>query len=176
MEHARYAYVVNEYDFAGRLGGKVDARQGLPDDCVGFGGLDLNIVGKLQADGLVADQFAVADAAVMPADQAVLDREVFSREFQPLGRSRHEEVSRLGGGLAERHRRDLDRLAGNGGALIGDARRIAEHDDDPRKGNVEFFGDDLPQRSPYAGSEIDMTVERRDQTIGRDLDEGFEFG
>jgi len=32
------------------------------------------------------------------------------------------------------------------------------------KGHVEFLGDDLSERRPNAGSEIDMPVEGRDRT------------
>ena len=82
MPGTRTSWTIDE--FAGRLGRKIDARHRLPDDAVGIDGLDLDVVGEFQADGLVADQFAVADAAVMSADQAVLDREVVEREFKPF--------------------------------------------------------------------------------------------
>ena len=76
--------------------------------------------------------------------------------------------------LRKRDGRDLDGFAGDGRALIGDARGIAEHDDDARKGHVEFLGDDLSERGANAGAEIDMAVEGGDRTVGRDPDEGFE--
>ncbi len=52
MEHAGHAHVVNEHKLAGCLGRKVDARHRLPDDAVGIGGLDLNLVGQFKADDL----------------------------------------------------------------------------------------------------------------------------
>ena len=73
MQHPRDAHIVNEHHFAGRLGGNVDARHRLPDNRVGAGRLDLNRFVQLEVDDLVADQFAVAEAAVMAADQAVFD-------------------------------------------------------------------------------------------------------
>ena len=83
-------------------------------------------------------------------------------------------MPRLRRRLAQRHRGDLDGLAGDGRALIGHARGIAEHHDDARKGHVEFFGDDLPERGADAGAEIDMAVEGGDRAVGGDLDEGLE--
>ena len=68
-------------------------------------------------------------------------------------------MSRLCRRLAQGYRRDLDRLAGDGRALVGDVRGIAEHDDDARKGHVELFSDDLPKRGANAGSEVDVAVE-----------------
>ena len=76
MQHAGHAHVVDIDEFAGRLRRQIDARHRLPDDAVGIDGLDRDIVGEFEADGLVADQFAIADAAVIfAADQAVFDRE-----------------------------------------------------------------------------------------------------
>ena len=143
---------------------------------VGTDGLDRNVVGKLKADGLARDQFAIADAAiVIAADQAVLDDEVFGRKLQPLCGARDQELPRLRGGLAQRHGRDLDRLAGDRRALVGHERGVAEHDDDARKGHVEFLGDDLPERGADAGAEIDMAVIGGDRSVGGDLDEGLEL-
>ncbi len=76
--------------------------------------------------------------------------------------------------VAQGDRRDLDSLAGDGRALIGNQRGVAQHHNDTRKGHVEFFGDDLSKGCANAGSEIDMTVEGGDRTVSRDLDEGFE--
>ena len=161
VQHAGHAHVVNIDQFAGRLGRQVDARHRLPDDAVGADGLDRNVVGEFEADGLAGDQFAVGDAAIVPAaDQAVLDDEILDRQLQPLRGARDQEVPRLCRRLAQRHRRDLDGLAGDGRALIGNERGIAEHDDDAGKGHVEFFGDDLPERGANAGAEIDMAVDR----------------
>ena len=175
MQHAGHAHVVDVNQFAGRLRRQVGARHRLPDDGVGVDGLDLNVVSQLEADGLAGDQFAVADAAVVAAaDQAVFDREVFHRKLKPFRGARDQEMPRLGGRLAQGHRRDLDGLAGDGRALIGNPRGIAEYDDDARKGHVEFLGDDLPERGANAGAEIDMAVEGGDRTVGRYLDEGFE--
>ena len=142
---------------------------------IGVDRLDLDLVGKFEADGLAADQFAIADAAVVAsADQAILDGEVLHGKFKPFGGARDQEMPRLRGGVAQGDGRDLDGFAGNGRALIGDARGIAQHDDDTRKGHVEFLGDDLSKRGANARSEIDMAVEGRDRTVGRYLDEGLE--
>jgi hypothetical protein len=47
---------------------------------------------------------------------------------------------------------------------------IAEHDDDAREGDIEFFRDDLSERCADACAEIDMTVERADRSVGVDPD------
>src|ERR1700676_2254324 len=119
MKHAGHAYVMNIYKLAGRLGWKVRARYRLPDDAVGLRSLDRHFVGQLKADALAANQFAIADAAVMSTDQAVFDPEIFDRQLKPFRRAREQELPRLGGGFAKRYRRYLNRLAGDGRALIG---------------------------------------------------------
>jgi len=176
MEHPRNAQIVNEHQLAGRLGGNVDARHRLPDDRVGLGGLDLNRFVQLEPDDLIADQFTVADAAVMAADQAIFDGQLGEGEFKPVSGACEEELPGLRGRLSKRNRRDLNGLARDGRTLVGADRGVAEHDDDARKGHVEFFGDDLSERGTDARSEVDMAIEGRDRSIGRDLDERFEFG
>ncbi len=109
----------------------------------------------------------------MAADQAVLDGEIADGEFKPRGGLRQQEQPRLRRRLAQRHRRDLDSFAGDGRALIGNARGVAEHDDDASKGHVKFLCDDLSERRPNAGAEIDMAVIGGNCTVGRDLDEGL---
>ena len=175
VQHAGHAHIVHIDQFAGRLRRQVGARHRLPDDAVGVDRLDQNLVSQFEADRLAANQFAVADAAVVAsANQAIFDGEVFRGEFKPFRGARDQEMPRLRGGVAQGDGRDLDGFAGDGRALIGDLRGIAQHDDDARKGHVEFLGDDLSERGANAGSEIDMSVEGRDGTVGRYLDEGFE--
>src|ERR1700694_820827 len=77
-------------------------------------------------------------------------------------------------GVAQGYGGDLNGFAGDGRALIGHLRGIAQHDDHARKGYVEFLGDDLSERGANTGAKIDMTVEGRDRTVGRYLDEGLE--
>ncbi len=176
VQHARYAQVVNVDQLAGCLRRQIDARDGLPDDGVGAGGLDRNVVGEFKPDGFARYQFAIADAAIVPsADQAVFDGELFNRNLQPLRGARGQKLSRLRCRLAQRYGGDLDRLAGNRRALIGHQRRIAQHDDDSRKGHVEFLGDDLAECGADAGAEIDMPVIGGDRSVGGDPDEGFEL-
>ncbi len=177
VQHAGHAHIVNINQFAGGLRRKIDAGHRLPNNAVGIGGLDGNALGQFEADDLAGNQFAVADAAVIaPADQAVFHRKVLLGKFQPFRGARDQELPRLCGRLAQRHRGDLNGLAGDGGALIGNQRGIAQHDDDPRKGHVEFFGDDLCQRGADAGAEIDVPVVGRDRSVGCNLDEGLESG
>ena len=87
VQHAGHAHVVHIDQFAGRLGRHVDARHRLPDDAVGADGFHRDVVGELEPDGLAGDQFAVADAAVIPAaDQAVLDGEFLDRQARAVRR------------------------------------------------------------------------------------------
>ena len=130
---------------------------------------------EFEADGVAGDQLAIADAAVvLAADQAILDREFLDGQLKPFRGARDQKLPRLRGRLAQGHGRDLDGFAGNGRALIGDARGVAEHHHDSGKGHVEFLGDDLSERGANAGSEIDMAVIGGDRTVGGDLDEGLE--
>ena len=161
--------------FAGRLRREINARYRMPDDGVGVNRFHRNVVGQFKPDGLAGNQFTIADAAVvLPADQAVFDRKIFDGKLEPFRRARDQKMPRLRRGFAQGHRRDLDGFAGDGRALIGNARGIAQHDDDARKGHVQLFGDDLSERGANAGAEIDMTVERSDRTVGRYFHEGFE--
>ncbi len=174
VQHSGHANVVDVNQFAGGLGRKIDARHGLTDDAIVVVGLHLDVVGKFEADDVVADQLAKADRAVVPANEAVLDRKVLDREFKPLGGARDQKLPRLSRGLAQRHRRNLDGFARDRCALVRNPCGIAEHNHDARKGHVQLFGDDLPERGADAGAEIDMAVESRDRTVRGDLDEGLE--
>ena len=166
VPHAGHAYVMNIDGFADLI-----VERKLDRNC----GWHWNVVGQFKPDGLAGNQFTIADAAVvLPADQAVFDRKIFDGKLEPFRRARDQKMPRLRGGFAQGDRRDLDGFAGDGRALIGNARGIAQHDDDARKGHVEFFGDDLSERGANAGAEIDMTVERSDRTVGRYFHEGFE--
>jgi hypothetical protein len=175
VQHTGHAHVVDVNEFAGRFRRQVDARHRLTDDPVLARLLHQRLVGKLNMDHLVADQLAIADAAIiLTADQAVLDPELFWRQLEPLRGAGNEKLPCLCCGLAQRHRRDLDGLARDRRALVRDVRGVAEHDDDARKGDVELFGDDLSKRGADAGAEIDMAVIGIDLAGGGDPDEGLE--
>ncbi len=175
VQHAGHAHVVHIDQFAGRFRRKVDARHRLPDDRVGIDRFDLNAISQFEADRLSRDQFAVADAAVIPAaHEPIFDGEFCHGQLKPFRGARHQEMPGLCRGVAQGHGGDLNGFAGDGRALIGNARGIAEHDDDARKGYVEFLGDDLSERGTNAGSEIDMTVEGRDRTVDCYPDKGLE--
>ncbi|MEY9369027.1 hypothetical protein ABIE83_003645 [Bradyrhizobium diazoefficiens] len=174
VQHARQADVVHEGQLARGLRRQIDPRHRLADDGVVADGLDGDVVGKLEPDRLAADQFAIADAAVVvPAHEAVFDLEVGLRQLQPLGCARDQEVARLRRGLAQGHGSDLDGFTGDRGALVRHDSGIAEHDDDARKGHVELLGDDLAERGADAGAEIDMTIVSGDRAVCGDADEGL---
>src|SRR6185436_9672308 len=143
VQHAGDAHVVDVHQFTGCLRWQIDAWHRLPDDGVGIGGLDGNIIRQFKLDALASNQLAIADASIiLAADQAVLDDESFDRNFQPRRGTRDQKLPRLRCGFAQRHGGDLDRFAGDRRTLVGDQRCIAKHDDDARKGDVEFLGDD----------------------------------
>src|SRR6202012_571801 len=68
MKHAGHAHVVNVDQFAGGLGRQISARHRVSENAIVFDGFALDVVSQFKPDDLVADQFAVADAAVVPAD------------------------------------------------------------------------------------------------------------
>src|SRR5579872_4957624 len=175
VQHAGNADVMDIDEFAGCLGAQIDARHGLPDDPVAVGGFDLNLLGKLESDDVVADQLAIADAAVMAADQAILDRKLFERQFEPLGGACDEKMPRLRCRLAQGIGSDLDRFAGDRCALVRNARGISQHHDDAGKGYIEFLGDDLTERGANARAKIDMAVKSGDGAVRGDLNERFEW-
>ena len=175
VQHAGNADVVNINQFAGGLGGKIDPRHRLPDDAVGAHGFHRGIVGEFEPNDLRADQFAIADAAIVAAaDQAILDGKIGDGELEPFRRAREQKLSRLRRRLAQGHRRDLDGFAGDGGALVGNERRVAEHHDDARKGDIELFRHDLAERGADSRAEIDVTVVGGHRSVGADPDEGLE--
>ena len=175
MQHARHTHIVNINQFAGRLGGEIDPRHGLPDDPIGVGGFYHDIVRKLEANDVVSDQLAIAQAAVVVgADQPIVDGQFAFGQLEPLGGETNQILPCLRRGLAQWHGGDLDGLAGDGRPLVRRTGRIAEHHDDARERDIEFVRDDLGECGTDAGAEIDVAVERSDDAIRRDLDKGFE--
>ena len=87
VQHAGQADVVHEGQLAGGLGRKIDARHRLADDGVVADGLDGDVVGKLEANRLAADQFAIADAAIVARGRGRL-RSSALRPAAPAARPR----------------------------------------------------------------------------------------
>src|SRR5581483_6162582 len=75
VQHAGQADIVHEGQFARGFGGKIDARHRLADDGVVADGLDGDVILKLEANSLAADQLAIADAAIAASHEAVFDLE-----------------------------------------------------------------------------------------------------
>ena len=93
---------MNVDQLAGRFRRNVDARHRLSDDRVITDRLHRDVVDKFEADGLIRDQLAIADAAVvLAANEAVFDRKLFDRQFEPLGCACDQKYSRLRGGIAQ---------------------------------------------------------------------------
>ncbi|MNE18517.1 hypothetical protein D3C80_1115590 [compost metagenome] len=112
------------------------------------------------------DQFAVAHRRPLWAgNQAVIQRQLLNRNAKTLRRLLQQPATCLGGGIAQRHGRNLQRSAGDSRALIRCAFGIAQHHAYLLHTQVEFFGDDLPQRGAHTGAEINMAVEGIDLTV-----------
>ena len=103
MQHAGHADVMDVDQFAGRLGRKIDARHRLADDAIVARRFEFDVVGEFEADDVVANQLAIADGTVVPADQSVLDRKFLKRQFEPFGGACDQKLSRLRRGHAQRH-------------------------------------------------------------------------
>src|SRR5206468_10354888 len=89
VQHAGHADVMHIDEFTGCFRRQIDAGHRLPDDGVGLYRLDLHVVCEFEADAVVGDQLAIADAAVVvAADQPVFDRELFGCEVDPFGGAR----------------------------------------------------------------------------------------
>jgi len=71
----------------------------------------------------------------------------------------------LGGGQSQRLGMDLQRGAGDGGALVGRPRGVAQHHVRRRHGHVEFFGHDLRPRGEDAGAQINVAIEAGDRAV-----------
>ena len=176
VQHAGDANVVHVSEFAGRLRRKIDARHRAADDLIIVDRFDGHVVSQRETDGLVADQLAIAERAIIGAtDQSILDGQILNGGTQLRCRPDQQKGARLRGRFAQRHRGDLDGLAGDRRALVGHDGGVAEHDHDAGEGDVELFCDDLSQRGPDAGAEIDMPVEGRDLAGRGDPNEGLEL-
>lgn len=126
VAHAGHAHVVHEAQFAGGLGGNVDARDGAADQGVVARRLEphLGIIGgQFQPGVLALDQLTVAQGAFVAliggAHDAVAQAQRV-RRHAPLPRGpRQQLLARLGRGAAQGRGRNLDAGAGDGGALVG---------------------------------------------------------
>jgi hypothetical protein len=86
--------------------------------------------------------------------------------LQPLRRQLEEPKSCLRRRATQRHRGDLDGLAGNGGALVGSSCGVAKHHGDALERQVQLFGNDLRECGSHARTEVDMAIERVDAAVG----------
>ncbi len=109
-------------------------------------------------------QLAIVAAA--GADHAFPGHQGGGVAAEDRGGQRQQPQTGLGRRLAQRDRRDLDGLAGDGRALVGAERAVAEHDGDLFEVQIEFLGDDLRQRRADAGAKIDMAVVADGAAVG----------
>ncbi len=163
VQHAGHAHVVHENQLAADLGRYVHARHGLPDHGVVGCGLGGRGLGQLQRGVRAGQQFAIGELACRLGrhlHQAGPYLQRIGGHAQAHGSLGHQPVARLGRCRAQRLGVDLDRGAGNGGALVGRARGVAQHHVHPGQRHVELFGHDLRQRRADARAQVHMAVER----------------
>ncbi len=174
VQHARHAHVVHEDGLAGRLGRDVDARHRLADHPVLVGRLERHVGREHQLDVTPGDQLRVGDAPGRIAgrtDHPGLDLQRIGRHAEPRGSLLEQPGPGLGGCIAQGRCVDLDRGAGDRRALVGRARRVAQHHLDAVEGHVELVGRDLGQRSADAGAEVDVAVQRGDAAVVPDREQ-----
>ena len=175
VQHAGHAHVMHIDHLAGGHRRNFEPGNRAADDLVGTCVLHDDIVVEFEPHRVARHQFGIADAViVLRADQSVLERQRVDRLLQPFGGARQKVVPRLRRRVAQRHRGDLDGFAGDGRALVGRRRRVAQHHGDAIQRHVEFFRDDLRQRGADAGAEIDVAVVGEHLPAGVDGDVGFE--
>ena len=168
VQHAGQAHVVHEDRAAGGLGGDVDARNRCADDAVVGWRLRRRVGGEHELDVPAVEKRAVADAVCGVArvlDDAVLHRERRRIAAEHGRRLPDQPRPCLCRPLAQGRGMELDRRAGDGGALVGHERGVAEDDVDLRDGHVELLGDDLRERGAQTGAEIDVAAERGDTAV-----------
>ena len=177
VQHAGHTHVVDEHEAAGRLGGQVHAGRRGADNPVLRNRLDGDIVRERKPDAVGPDQLAIGYAAIVlraGPDDAVLHDELRGRNAKNLGRPRRQKLAGLGCRAPQRDRAELDRLARDRRPLIGRDCGVAQHQGNSLEGDVQFLRDDLRERRPNAGAEIDMPAEDRHLARRRDKDEGRE--
>ena len=168
VQHAGHTHVVHEDQLAGGLGGDVDAWDRLADDAVVVGRFQRRLRVDLQLDVAVLQQLGVADAPLRltaHAHGAVAHVELLDRRLQCRGCLLEQPCARGGRRLAQWHRMDLDRCAGDGRALVGGARGVAEHHVHAGERDIELLGGDLRQRRADAGAEVDVAVQCGDAAV-----------
>ena len=140
VQHAGQAHVVYEGGFAQHLGGDVHARQAFARHRPLGAGFQRRGRVQHQADVLATQQGGdVGDAA--------------------FGRLRPQPGARLRGGALERVRGDLQRGAGDGGALVGRPAGVAQQHDHALKGQLQFLGHQLAQRGGDAGAQVHLAAQ-----------------
>ena len=173
MQHARHADIVDIGEAAGDLGGDVDARDRAADELVLVDLLELGALGQRQQDALVGEQCVEGDrrrGLALARDHAVAERDLVLATAERGRSQRDQSRPDLRRRDPYRERGDLDRLAGDGRALVGRVGGVAEHHLDRVEGEIELFRHHLGERGADAGAEIDMAVEGEDATLRRQAD------
>ncbi len=177
VQHAVDAHVVDEDRVAARLRRQVDARHRTADEAMVRDVLDRRRRIEDELDASAGDERPEADRAIAGDADAVAHDDVVDRHVEHRRRAADEPRARLRGRAAQRRRVDLDRRARDRRALVRRERRVAHHERHGVHRDVELVGDDLRQRGPQPGAEIDMTVQRDDAIVVEDAQQDLDaFG
>ncbi len=163
VQHARHPHVVHEHELSRELGRDVDARLPRADHAVVGRVLGLRLRIEPQHGALAGDEFGIADVPVGQlgdAHHAIAHLQRIRGHAQALGSTRQQPCTRLCRRQPQGLRMNLDRRAGDGRALVGRARGVAEHHAHAGHAEVEFLGHDLAERRLDAGAQVDVPIER----------------
>ena len=180
VQHAGDAHIVHIHLRAGELVKHVQARHRLPHQLVIRNGLDGGLQVQQQSHMLAAQGFGQAQPIrlrQLGGGQRRLGgvRCRQNRQFWRVrqGGLRKQPGPGLGGRASQRLGVDLQRRAGDGGALVWHARRVTKHHVDLRQRDVQFLCNDLRQRGSQAGAHVHMPVQGRDAAIVPDRQQDF---
>ena len=144
MEHARHAQVVHEHGLARGFARNVDAWHAGAHHAVVLRRLDRRVQVQQQVE---------------PLGRHLLGPGTF---LSPLG---PQPAARLGGGHAQGLGMDLQRRAGNCGALVGCGRGAAHQHVHLFDRHIQFFGHHLGQGGAQARAQIHMAMQGGDAAI-----------
>ena len=173
MQHARHADIVDVSEAAGDLGGDVDAGDRTADELVLVDLLERGAVSQRQQNPLIGEQRVEGNRwrrLALARNHAVAQRDLVLAAAQRRSRERDQSGVNLGRSDPHGDRGDLDRLAGDGRALIGRIGGVAEHHLDGLEGEIELLRDHLGEGGADAGAEVDMAVEGEDAALRREAD------
>ena len=178
MQHAGHAHVMHKGQRAGRLRRQIDTRRRGADNPVLRDRLDGDIVGERKPDAVGRRSARRRLCGDCPrrtgrtTPSSTMSSAVGTPKISAARAARNWRA--WAAARLQRDCAELDRLAGDRRPLIGRDRGVAEHHGNALEGDVQFLRDDLRERRPNAGAEIDMPAEGRHFARRRDKHEGRE--